>query len=341
MLLADQQLNKRKTLKSYIGKDFYKVLGISSKATADEIKTIYRKLARKYHPDLNKGNKASEAKFKEITEAYDVLSDEKKRRQYDLLNGNPIPNVSKQTKKQAQKAYTENKKTTEKKENKHFSDILDGFWKKDESKPTPKKERGSDITVDVDITPEEALNGTIKQINVLYTNICPKCNREKDTNCPICSGTNKIPKHTKLKVKIPPKVKENSKIRIQSEGNQGKNGGEKGDLFLIIHIKKEDKFIYKGNDILTTVSITPSEAALGSSIDIKTPDSTIVMKIPAETSSGQKLKITGEGLKDTKTGKKGDLVVTLKIQIPKNLTQKEKELYEELAKQRKENIREK
>lgn len=323
-------------MKSFVGKEFYKILGISSKANADEIKSAYRKLARKYHPDLNRGNKISEEKFKEVTEAYNVLSNEKTRRQYDLLNGYNTTPASQQTKQQAQKAYGKKKQY---KSSKTFSDILDGFWKKETPKKEPKKQKGSDITVDIEVTPQEALEGTIKQINVLYVDPCPKCTKEPDKNCPLCAGKNEIPKHTKIKVKIPPKVKEKSKIRIKEEGNKGKNGGGKGDLYLIVNIKKNDKFTYKGNDILCDVIITPSEAALGSSIDIDTPEGTIVMKIPPETSSGQKLKITGEGLKEK--GKKGDLVVTLKIQIPKKLTQKEKELYEELAKQRTENIRKK
>ncbi|MEI8377163.1 MAG: DnaJ C-terminal domain-containing protein [bacterium] len=330
-------------MKNYIGKDFYKLFGISHEAKPDEIKAAYRKMAKIYHPDTNKGNKVSEDKFKELNEAYEILIDEKKRKLYNIANGfftkETMPKTSYQAKAQAKQAYTKEKETVEKKDQKPFSDILDGFWKKEAQKPIPKK--GSDITIDVEVTPEEALNGAIKQVNIMYMNSCPKCINIKDKDCVLCAGTNEVPRQEKVRVKIPPKVKSGTKIRIKNEGNRGKNGGENGDLFLIIQVSKMEKFNYNGLDILYELALTPTEAALGATISIPIKDGNIVMKIPAETSSGQKLKMTGEGIKDNKTGKKGDLIVTLKIQIPKRLSQKEKDLYKELAKQRDFNPREK
>lgn len=328
-------------MKNYIGKDFYKLFGISPDAKPEEIKAAYRKMAKIYHPDTNKGNKVSEDKFKELNEAYEVLADEKKRKHYDIANGffaKTAPNSSNQAKAQAKQAYTKEKETVEKKE-KPFSDILEGFWKKEPQRQKPQK--GSDITIDVEVTPEEALNGTIKQVNIMYLNTCPKCNNTNDKTCVLCAGTNEVPRQEKVRVKIPPKVKTGTKIRIKNEGNKGKYGGENGDLFLIVQVSKIDKFVYNGLDILYELPLTPTEAALGATISIPIKDGNIVIKIPAETSSGQKLKMTGEGIKDNKTGKKGDLIVTLKIQIPKKLSQKEKDLYKELAKQRDFNPREK
>ena len=330
-------------MKNYIGKDFYKLFGISLEASQDEIKTAYRKMAKIYHPDTNKGNKASEDKFKELNEAYEVLTDEKKRKHYNIANGffskDSAPNTSSHAKAQAKQAYTKEKETVEKKDQAPFSDILEGFWRKSPQKPQAKK--GSDITIDVEVTPEEALNGTIKQVNIMYLNSCPKCTNIKDKNCVLCAGTSEVPRQEKVRVKIPPKVKTGIKIRIKNEGNKGTNGGENGDLFLIVQVSKMDKFNYNGLDILYELALTPTEAALGATISIPIKDGNIVMKIPAETSSGQKLKMTGEGIKDHKTGKKGDLIITLKIQMPKKLSPKEKELYKELAKQREFNPREK
>jgi len=330
-------------MKNYIGKDFYKLFGISMDANFEEIKAAYRKMAKIYHPDTNKGNKVSEEKFKELNEAYEVLADEKKRKHYNIANGffakDASPNNSFQAKAQAKQAYTKEKETVEKKEPAPFSDILEGFWKKEPQKPQSKK--GSDITIDVEVTPEEALNGTIKQVNIMYLNSCPKCTNIKDKNCVLCAGTNEVPRQEKVRVKIPQKVRAGTKIRIKNEGNKGKNGGENGDLFLIVQVSKMDKFNYNGLDILYELALTPTEAALGATISIPIKDGNIVMKIPAETSSGQKLKMTGEGIKDQKTGKRGDLIITLKIQMPKKLSQKEKDLYKELAKQRDFNPREK
>lgn len=331
-------------MKKYIGKDFYKLLGVAPDADVDSIKSAYRKLAKIHHPDANKGNKASEEKFKEVTEAYEILCDEKKRKQYDILNGffksdntNTV-RANQAAKAQAKKAYQDEKDIVEGKSQKPFSDILDGFWKKAPTKPQVQK--GTDITIDVEVTPEEALKGVIKQINIMYLQSCPKCSVTPEPDCVLCGGTNEIPKKEKVKVKIPPKVQTGTKIRIKNEGNKGKNGGENGDLYLIIKVQKNEKFTYSGADILHELPVTPSEAALGATINIKLKDGNLVIKIPPETSSGQKLKIPGEGIKDPKTGRKGDLIVTLKIQVPKKMNQKEKDLYKELANQRDFNPRE-
>lgn len=338
-------------MKNYIGKDFYKLFGISPEATIEEIKSAYRKLAKLYHPDTNKGNKVSEQKFKELTEAYDVLCDEKIRKQYDIANGffktGQTKQASNQTKAQAKQAYNKEKEIVEGKGQAPFSDILEGFWKKNSSTEkkanTPLKkspQKGSDITLDVELTPEEALNGAVKQINIMYLNACPKCYGTGGAECVLCRGTNDVPKQDKVKVKIPAGVKTGTKVRIKNEGNRGRNGGVNGDLILIVKLKKAEKFVYSGTDILYELPITPSEAALGATINIPVPDGNIVIKIPPETSSGQKLKMAGQGIKDSK-GKKGDLIVTIKIQMPKGLSAKEKELYKELSEQRAFNPREK
>lgn len=326
-------------MKNYIGKDFYKLFGISSDAKLEDIKSAYRKLAKIYHPDTNKGNKASEEKFKELTEAYGVLCDEKIRKQYDIANGffktGPRVQASSHAKAQAKQAYSKEKEMTE---GKNFSDILDGFWGKTPSGPKPppspkKPQKGSDITIDVELTPEEAMNGTVKQVNIMYLNACPKCNGAGDKDCALCHGTNDVPKQEKVKVKIPPGVKTGMKVRIKNEGNRGRNGGVNGDLVLVVKVNKPDKFVYSGTDVLYELPLTPSEAALGATVSIPIPDGNLVIKTPPETSSGQKLKMAGEGIKDS-SGKKGDLIVTIKIQMPKGLSPKEKELYKELAKQR-------
>ena len=335
-------------MKNYIGKDFYKLLGISPESDTNEIKSAYRKLAKLYHPDTNKGNKVSEQKFKELTEAYDILCDEKKRTKYDIANGffkkNNFKNASNQAKAQAKQAYEKEKEIVEGKGAKPFSDILDGLWKKnssEEKKSAPKKspKRGNDITLDVELTPEEALKGVVKQVNIMYVNAC-KCGGKEGTNCSLCRGTNDVPKQEKVSVKIPAGVKEGTKVRIKNEGNRGRDGGANGDLILIVKMKKSEKFVYNGNDILYELPVTPSEAALGATINIPVVDGNIIIKIPPETSSGQKLKMAGQGKKGS-DGKKGDFIVTVKIQMPKKLSPKEKQLYKELSEQRTFNPREK
>lgn len=334
-------------------KDYYKILGIDTSADTKEIKAAYRSLARKYHPDTNQGNKLSEEKFKEIGEAYSVLNDPIQKAKYDLLKGlnQKQPNTSEQAKKQASEAYTESKKTQEKPkakpepEKKPFGDVFSKIFEKPEPPKTSKPEakKGDDITADISITIVEAHNGTVRKVNILHTETCPKCKGKKYSNgslCTNCKGNGEVSNHKKLSVKIPPNVKEGSKIRIAGEGNKGQNGGTNGDLFLVVSIIKNSIFEYENLNVLCEIPITPSEAALGADILVPTIYGQITMKIPAETHSGQKFRLSGEGIPDANTAKRGDQVVTVRIEIPNNLTQKEKELYRELEKIRKFNPRE-
>ena len=345
-------------------KDYYKILGIDTSADKKEIKSAYRSLARKYHPDTNQGNKLSEEKFKEIGEAYSILSDDNRRVQYDLLKGiSPkSPNPSEQAKKQASEAYTKQKKSTAKPKSEAekrpfgdvFSDFVDKVFEKGQpqkpkpsqekpretQKPAPKK--GDDITADISITIVEAHNGTVRKVNILHTETCPKCKGKRYLNsvqCPTCKGNGEISNHKKLSVKIPANVTEGSKIRITGEGNQGQNGGASGDLFLVVSIMKNSIFEFENLNVLCEIPITPTEAALGAEIFVPTIDGQLSMKIPPETQAGQRFRLSGEGIPDATTAKRGDQLITVRIEIPSNLTQKEKELYMELAKIRKFNPR--
>jgi len=348
-------------------KDYYKILGIDVSADKKEIKSAYRSLARKYHPDTNQGNKLSEDKFKEIGEAYSILSDEIKRLQYDLLKGitQKKANTSEQAKKQASEAYSEPKKSSPGKKSKIepdkkpfgevFSEFVDKIFEKGET-PKPKQpsekpkepqkpepQKGEDITADISITIVEAHNGTVRKVNILHTETCPKCKGKRYLNniqCPSCKSNGELSNHKKLSVKIPPNVTEGSKIRIAGEGNQGQNGGGNGDLFLVISIMKNSIFEFEDLNVLCEIPITASEAALGAEIFIPTIDGQLNMKIPPETPSGQKFRLAGEGIPDANTAKRGDQLVTVRIEIPPNLTQREKELYQELAKIRNFNPRE-
>ena len=341
-------------------KDYYKILGIDTSADKKQIKAAYRVLARKYHPDTNQGNKLSEQMFKEVGEAYSVLTDEEKKQKYDALRGlsQKQPDTSEQAKKQASEAYQETKKPQEEKpapeqDKRPFGNVFSGFvdkiFEKDETGKTQEKtkasppQKGSDIIADISLTIVEAHNGTIRKVNVLHTESCPKCKGKRHFNgiaCSACKGEGEISQHKKISVKIPPNVSTGSKIRITGEGNRGINGGANGDLFLVVNIIKNSFFEYDGLNILCEIPVTPTEAALGADILIPTIDGQITMRIPPETHSGQKFRLTGQGIPDANTAKRGDQVVSIKIEIPGNLTQKEKELYMELGRIRHFNPRE-
>ncbi len=359
-------------------KNYYKTLGINSSASAQEIKAAYRNLARKYHPDVNPGNKVCEEKFKEIGEAYDILGNQDSRKKYDLSNSYNLDKYSapKQKKEKAKQAYnnqktkeTEKTKDTDKKQKQNpdknkqtdkekgfFSDILGGMFKaeagednnkvKKEDSPKSKKQKptkGEDIYTDITINAAEAHNGTVRKINILHTEKCKKCKGKRlinDLPCAICEGNGETSIHKKLNVKVPTGVKNNSKIKISGEGNKGIHGGESGDLYLVIKVQKNSLFKFDKNDVTCEIPITPSEAALGAEFKVPTPEGSVLMKIPPETFSGQKFRLIAQGLNDSKTSKKGDQFVIVKIEIPKNLTKQEKELYHELARARHYNPRE-
>lgn len=358
-------------------KNYYEILGIKPDATDNEIKSAFRKLARKWHPDVAGDSQEVVNKFKELNEAYEILSNPEKRKKYDTIRG--IFNQAKSQKNTTEKDTTTKKTTnntetnrnttskkTESKENKTetkastktnqqnnknaFQDAWENFLKKTkesdkpkQTKYTAKKIDGKDITSEITITVLEALQGTTRSVNILHTEPCPKCHGRKFANggiCAYCKGAGEISVHKKLSVRIPEKVKHGSKIRIAGEGNQGINGGKNGDLYLIIKVDTEhSRYQYDGLNILQTIPIEPYEAVLGCTVDVKTPEGIVQMKIMPNTMNGQKYRLAKEGLE--KDGKKGDMIVTISIEIPKDITAEERILYEKLKLASNRNIREK
>lgn len=346
-------------MKEYLNKDLYEILGISPSSDEVQIKVAYRRMARKYHPDVNNNMPESIAKFKEITEAYEILLDPNRRKEYDTLKGytQRKPENTAHSQAQAKKAYNSASKekttpppqTNDTKESfsKVFNSFIDGLFQNQQNHQTKTKkqkpENGRDINLTVSIKICEAINGTTRTVNVLHTEKCPKCEGRRFINgakCPMCKGTGEISIHKRLNVKIPAGVKKGARIRVAGEGDKGYNSGKNGDLFLTVEIEESTFFKFDGLNVLCEIPITPYEAALGANIDIPAVSGHISMKIPPLTTSGQKFRISGQGLKDKKNQKQGDQIVTVRIEIPKELSEKEKGLYEELKKHSTQKIRE-
>lgn len=327
-----------------VRKNYYEILGVTPDADVNEIKTAYRRLARKYHPDVNKQNPEV---FKDISEAYETLCNEQKRKQYDILNGffRKEKNATSSAKAQEEYKHATPPLHDEKKERKTenrkktvINDIFNNFSAK-EKKQTPVN--GQDIYTDVTISLAESANGTTRSINVMHTVLCPKCNGREFINgavCPKCGGSGEFSEYKKLTVKIPENIKNGTKLRIKGEGNRGLHGGKNGDLFLTVKVEGNSKIKFDGLNILYNVPITPFEAALGGEITVPSFGGDIKLKIFPCTNSGQKFRLTGQGLK--RAGKTGDMIVTVTIEISKSLSEDEKRLYEKLKKLSSTNIRE-
>ena len=282
-------------------KDYYNILGLNSnKVTLDEIKLAYREKAKKYHPDINAGDTSSEEKFKEINEAYKVLSDSKSRKRYD----------------RSWFIYTERKKRLQYKERevkKSFKekliDILFGInlTKKETKKKAKEPIIGENIETEVEVNISEAFNGVSKRLKLLAID-----------------GKTKT-----FNLNIPAGVQNGDKIRFVGQGKMGKNNGQRGDLLVKVKIVNTKDFRLVGADIYKEVSITPWQAALGTKLKIAAIDGEISLVIPKGTESGERFTIKERGYKFGR-GNRGNFIIVTKIVVPKKLTEKQEKIYNEL-----------
>lgn len=323
-----------------MSKDYYKILGVTESNTAEEIKQAYRRLARKYHPDVTGESLESLKIFKDINEAYEILSNTLKKAEYDRArrfyeyarsNNNPEP-----------------KETDKKEESKNngrfrFNDFFTNFsFEKKVQNEFKNPVKGKDVYSELEISYVEALEGVLKTINLLQKRVCSSCKGRKFVNgsiCNHCHGKGEQVSYNKYSVKIPAGIKSGSKIRLAGAGELGKNGGANGDLYLKISVNNPNGYRIEGLNILKKVSITPFEAVLGTSFKINTPNGETVLEVLPNTQNGQKICLSGCGIVQNK--KIGDMIITLEIKIPKSLTDDEISLYKRLEEISSCNIRDK
>ena len=310
-------------------RDYYETLGVSKTASDDEIKSAFRKLARKYHPDVAKDKKTAEEKFKQINEAYEVLSDPEKRKKYDQLGANwnqpggfqPPPDWGAQQPGGGYYRYGGGDGGVEFEFNgTGFSDFFEAFFGGGRGhsafggagfgrRPTTA-ERGSDVEADIMVTLEEALHGSTRTVSLRR------------------GGSNKLETY---QVKIPRGVREGQRIRLAGQGEAGERGGKKGDLFLRVRLARHPDFTVEGNDLIHEVKIAPWQAVLGTELKVPTLEGSVRMKIPPGTQGGQRFRLRERGLPGV-SGKRGDLYVVAQINIPKKITDREREVWSELSK---------
>jgi DnaJ-class molecular chaperone len=329
-------------------KDYYKILGVARGASTDEIKKAFRKLARKYHPDVNPGDKKAEVKFKEINEAYEVLSDPDKRQKYDTLGPNwqeqfgPPAGAGRRT-----YAYGNGRGNSSPFEfdpnNAGFSDFFEALF----GRSTPPGARGGagmrrrigdNIEQPVEVTFQEAYLGGTRSYNIQSTEVCPTCQGTGEVAnkvCSTCSGQGTVPRVKRIQVKIPAGVDNGSRIRIAGEGQPGIGGGPRGDLLLLISVKPDSAFERKGDDLHTDVDVELVTAMLGGQVAVPTPDDRrLLLTIPPETQNGRVFRLAGKGMPRLRGEGSGNLYARVKVVLPMRLSPAERALFEELARSR-------
>lgn len=345
-------------------KDLYEVLGVSRNASDEEIKKAYKKMVKKYHPDLNPDSKTAEEKMKEVNHAYDILSDSEKKARYDQF-GDDGNNSGGFGGAGGFGGFGGG----------DFGDIFDMFFGgggggRSRNQNSPRQ--GNDLRVDIRISFEEAAKGTTKEIELNRTESCTACggsgakagtsrktcsncggsgkvrvNQQTpfgqfqtvktcpncggkgsvvETPCPSCGGTGRVKKKRTIKVNVPPGVDTDSRLRMQNEGEGGINGGPAGDLYIYITVSPHELFRRNGDDILCNVPVSMVDAALGAEIEVETLDGKIKLTVPAGTQSGTSFRLRGRGFPKLRGYGKGDQHVRVNVQTPTDLTPEQKDL---------------
>jgi len=348
-------------------RDYYEILGIQRSATDIEIKSAYRKLAMKYHPDRNPGDKAAEDRFKEAAQAYAILADAEKRTLYDRFGHAGVSSA-------AGAGFDPTVFTG-------FEDILGGlgdiFGFADlfgGGRRRGGPQRGADLRYDLEISFEEAAHGTETTIQIPRSETCETCNgsgaaagssptvcslchgqgqvrrqqgffaiaatcpqcrgtgRTISKPCQTCRGAGRVTRERKITVKIPPGIAAGQQLRLQSEGESGGAGGPAGHLYVVVHVQEHEFFRRDGTSLFCEIPVNFTTLALGGEVQVPTLDGNELVKIPESTTTGTTLRLRGKGLPDVSGGSRGDLFVTVQVHTPRKLTREQRHLLEQLAK---------
>ena len=324
-------------------KDYYSILGVPKNAAEKDIKSAYRKLARKWHPDANPNNaKEAEEKFKEISEAYEVLGDPEKRKKYDVLGPN-WQQAANQAEQQRRYRTTVNGEEFDFDLGgaggpSGFSDFFDVFFSGIGRRQTAQgpglARRGQDLETTIDLDLRDAYDGGKKTVSLQIDDVCPRCHgtgTERGRLCPVCHGTGRVLVSKRFEVTVPKGIGEGQRIRLAGQGGAGVNGGPNGDLHLVVKFQEDPTYKRKGNDLYVDLPISIYDLVLGGEVDVPTLSGQVAMKIPAGTQNNRLLRLSGRGMPQVKGKSSGDQYVRLIGQLPQNLSNAEKKLFKELA----------
>lgn len=355
--------------------DLYVVLGLRHGATESEIKRAYRRLARRFHPDINPGDRMAEARFRQILEAYETLIDPQRRSRYD--SGGAL-DESEDRKSSGFEGFDFSARGVD-----HSATFGDLFAEVLTERGTrrPASERGADLHQAVQLSFEEAFAGILRAVTVTRRETCRTCGGTGRTRmspgaCPVCQGTGAVrsvrghmvfsrscsacagsgqqrprpcepcggmgqeTRSETVQVRIPAGIADGDRVRVAGKGNAGQRGGPPGDLYITVHVAPHAVFRREGDDLHIVVPIAIHEAALGARVDIPTPDGAARLRVPPGTQSGQRFRLRERGAVSTRDGRRGDLVVEVRLMLPKLLDERSKELLREFGRINGENVRE-
>jgi molecular chaperone DnaJ len=358
--------------RDWLEKDYYAVLGVPKNASQQEVRKAYRGLAQKFHPDANPGDKAAEERFKAISAAYDVIGDEKKRKEYDRVRemagagfGSGFGGPGGTRVRFEDLGFEES-----------FGDLFNlfggGFGGPAGARARRRtvRRKGADLEADVRVTFEEAANGATVPVRVAGAascetcggtgaspgtgvKTCPECagtgavavdqglfsltrtcgicggsGRLIESPCQTCGGSGRTRSSRSLRVKVPPGVEDGARIRVTGRGEPGPPGGEPGDLFVVVHVAPHRFFGRKGSNLTLSLPLTFPEAALGADVKVPTLNGTVTLRIPPGTDGGKTFRLRSHGVSKP-SGGRGDLLVTVTVEVPKRLSKQERELLEQ------------
>jgi DnaJ-class molecular chaperone len=326
-------------------KDYYAILGVPKTAAAKDIKSAYRKLARKWHPDANPDKaKEAEEKFKDIQEAYEVLGDPEKRSKYDVL-GADWQRAAQESARQRASGPPPGAGGfggANFGEGSGFSDFFDMFFqnigRRPAGGPAPgprgRAQRGEDLETTLDLTLNEAYDGGAKNVALQIEDVCPRCGGTGTTGnrvCTECGGRGRVLQTKRFDVTIPKGVREGQRIRLAGQGAAGPNNGPRGDLYLIAHFPEGGKWERRGDDLYIDLPVSIYDLVLGGSVAVPTMNGEVSMTVPAGTQSNKLMRLGGKGMPKLKSTGYGDEYVRLIGALPTNLSDKETKLFKELA----------
>jgi len=319
-------------------KDYYAILGVKRNASEREIKQAYRQLARKYHPDVNPSDKSAEAKFKQINEAHEVLSDKETRKKYDQF-GDQWQYADQFARAGWQQTPFRGFGKSGGATSFHFGEVfLDDLFgemlrgtRTYTRRAQPK--RGRDIESPVEVTLEEAYHGTSRTLSLQVEEPCTSCQGSgwiQNMPCSTCQGAGIAARVKRLEVKIPPGVNNGSRVRIPGKGQSG-YGGASGDLYLVISVKPHRLFERKGDDLYVEVAVPLTVAILGGEVQVPTLKGKLALKIPPETKNGRVFRLAGQGMPHLGNSSRGSMLAKVNIVLPTKLSPQEKELFRQLS----------